>query len=599
MGTGCTSLLADINNCGMCGRRCPEGQVCGGGTCRCPTGLTLCGTNCVDLTSDNTHCSGCGVNCETTFLNAFGACNMSRCVQTACRLGFGDCDRNAATGCEVNLMTEAANCGTCGNRCRFANAGAACSGGLCVMGACNSGFADCNRNPIDGCETETRADANNCGACMNRCTAPVGRTAICVSSSCTAGGMCAAPLADCNAQATDGCEVNTNTDEANCGTCGRVCNATNGAPTCSGGVCAAITCSANFGNCDGNVGNGCEIDHRTSVAHCGMCGNRCVFPNASASCVSSACALGTCTSGFGNCDGNATNGCETGLASDNNNCGACGRACMGGQLCVAGTCTCPTGQVSCSGVCVNTATDNNNCGGCGTVCAAGTRCSGGSCTTTCLTPTVDCSSAGAGCVNTQTATSHCGGCGMACSSTGGTPSCAAGTCSIVCNSGFANCDSNARNGCEVLNTATNCGACATACNTGRVSNSTAVSCTTGMCRPTACASGFRISTDGATCEQICGGNGQAVCSGGMCNAGFTPDPTTMSPQLCAPCGGNTQLACASGTACGAGLNSCPAMSGPTMINVCYDRQTSEENCGACGTRCMGATPNCIAGVCSA
>ncbi|MFO0605271.1 MAG: hypothetical protein U0324_18980 [Polyangiales bacterium] len=598
-GTGCTNLMADINNCGMCGRRCPEGQVCGGGTCRCPTGLTLCGSSCVDLTSNNTNCSACSVNCETTFANGLGACIMSRCTQTACRLGFGDCDRSTTNGCEVNLMTESANCGTCGNRCRFANAVALCSGGLCTMGACNTGFADCNMNPIDGCETDVRSDTNNCGTCSMRCTAPAGRTPICVASSCTVGGTCAAPLADCNGAGGDGCEVNTNTDVANCGSCGRVCNATNGAPMCSGGVCVSIACNAGFGNCDGNVSNGCEVDHRTSVNHCGSCGNRCVFPNATSSCVSSTCTLGTCSSGFGNCDGDASNGCETGLASSNTHCGACGRGCTGGQLCVSGTCTCPTGQVSCSGTCVNTATDNNNCGGCGTVCAAGTRCSGGSCTTTCLAPTVDCSASGAGCVNTMTSTSHCGGCGMPCSSTGGTPSCASGTCSIVCSTGFGNCDSNARNGCEPLNTATNCGTCGTACNTGRVANSTAVSCSTGACRPTACATGFRLSADMMSCEAICGGNGEPVCAGSTCNAGFTPNPTTSGPVRCAPCSGNLQLACATGTACGTGLTSCGATSGtpPVSINVCYDLQTADENCGMCGNRCMGMTPNCVAGVC--
>jgi hypothetical protein len=55
-----------------------------------------------------------------------------------------------------------------------------------------------------------------------------------------------------------------------------------------------------------------------------------------------------------------------------------------------------------------------------------------------------------------------------------------------------------------------------------------------------------------------------------------------------------------GTACGTSLSSCPATAGtpPVAINVCYDRQTSEDNCGICGMRCSGATPNCVAGVCT-
>jgi hypothetical protein len=34
--------------------------------------------------------------------------------------------------------------------------------------ACNVGFADCDGNPANGCEVNTRTDVNNCGGCGNR-----------------------------------------------------------------------------------------------------------------------------------------------------------------------------------------------------------------------------------------------------------------------------------------------------------------------------------------------------------------------------------------------------------------------------------------------
>jgi hypothetical protein len=47
-----------------------------------------------------------------------------------------------------------------------------------------------------------------------------------------------------------------------------------------------------------------------------------------------------------------------------------------------------------------------------------------------------------------------------------------------------------------------------------------------------------------------------------------------------------------------GLTQCTAMAGmpPVSINVCYDLQSSAENCGSCGNRCpMGQ--NCVSGGC--
>lgn len=133
--------------------------------------------------------------------------------------------------------------------------------------------------------------------------------------------------------------VFTATDPDNCGGCGRACAFTNGAGVCIASRCALGPCNPGFGDCDGNTANGCETNVNTSVTSCGRCGNACSFPNAGATCTGGTCGLGACTAGFGDCDGTATNGCEVDLRVSNAHCGACGRACTGGASCVAGTCT--------------------------------------------------------------------------------------------------------------------------------------------------------------------------------------------------------------------------------------------------------------------
>ena len=65
--------------------------------------------------------------------------------------------------------------------------------------------------------------------------------------------------------------------------------------------------------------------------------------------------------------------------TDNNNCGSCGSACSGGNVCVAGGCTCPVGQGVCNGICTAVASDPNNCGVCGLTCGAGQACNQGVC----------------------------------------------------------------------------------------------------------------------------------------------------------------------------------------------------------------------------
>jgi hypothetical protein len=77
-----------------------------------------------------------------------------------------------------------------------------------------------------------------------------------------------------------------------------------------------------------------------TLTNCGSCGNACSSPaNGSAACVAGTCGVSSCNAGWGNCDGNVSNGCETELRSNPNNCGSCGHVCPVGFSCVASVCT--------------------------------------------------------------------------------------------------------------------------------------------------------------------------------------------------------------------------------------------------------------------
>lgn len=97
---------------------------------------------------------GCSTHndCATIFPNAAGICVAGQCVMGACNVGFADCNGLAADGCEVNITTDVYNCGGCNMPCNLPNATAICVNGVCMIGSCNVGYADCNGLVFDGCE---------------------------------------------------------------------------------------------------------------------------------------------------------------------------------------------------------------------------------------------------------------------------------------------------------------------------------------------------------------------------------------------------------------------------------------------------------------
>lgn len=106
----------------------------------------------------------------------------------------------------------------------------------------------------------------------------------------------------------------------------------------SDNVQIGFNCPVGFADCNGISMDGCEVNLNTSVSNCGSCGHVCVLPNAIAACNSGACAIASCNAGFSNCDGITSNGCETNINTDSNNCGSCGHQCPPGTSCVNGIC---------------------------------------------------------------------------------------------------------------------------------------------------------------------------------------------------------------------------------------------------------------------
>ncbi|MGI9020451.1 MAG: hypothetical protein ACR2G3_07060 [Solirubrobacterales bacterium] len=170
-GSDCQSGVCAGNVCvaATCADGFKNGQEtdvdCGGGTCPgCTSGQAcLAGSDCQsgccsnsvcrDTQTDPNNCGACGQACSANNMTSV-TCSGGVCTGV-CSPGFGDCNANKLTdGCEQSL-NSINHCGACNQVCSAPNATVGCSGGACVLLACDAGFYDCDGQFSTGCESTT------------------------------------------------------------------------------------------------------------------------------------------------------------------------------------------------------------------------------------------------------------------------------------------------------------------------------------------------------------------------------------------------------------------------------------------------------------
>ncbi len=516
----------------------------------------------VDYTTNIFHCGGCRLVCNPGPRVIADVCADAVC-DCANEPGIAACSEGwqcCGSGCE-DVMGDILHCGDCNADCNDGRPGYHPRADQCAGGSCQCGTSGpCTDTPFaiccGGSCTDPLTDRNNCGACGNVCGP---------SSSCV-GGRCvcdASYLADCDGDISgNGCETDTRTDLAHCGGCGRNCTRAHATASCTGGTCRINTCNSGWKDCNGVDSDGCETPLDT-LSDCGDCDVSCSLAHAGESCSTMSCRITTCDPLWGDCSGGDANGCET-----------------------------P----------VNTLT---NCGGCGVACSlahATPTCTTGACRIeSCDSLWGDCVGGHAdGCETQLTSTTNCGGCGVACTRANATATCAGGSCAIdSCNGGYRDCNGTDSDGCEIaLGTTSNCLDCGDGCS--------APAHATPSCMGSGCAwscdggyhdcSGSCVSnTDPATCGTRCSpctdpANGSPTCDGTSCGIACDGGYHDCSGS----CVSNTSTA-----TCGTSCSPCPdpANGSPTCdgtscgiacdggYHACSGSCVSDTSTATCGTRC--------------
>lgn len=268
----------------------------------CPDGLSLCKGKCVDLKTDPNNC---------------GACGFSVPYGMVCR--DGEFASLSATATTPPLLSPTAS----------------------PTSAPSSGPCPSGKNLCAGKCADLLADNDNCGKCGWDC--PKGQ--ICQSGTClppdltpvstaTAGITVTQETSCTNGQIVcSGSCVNIFTDTKNCGVCGRACGSQE---KCLNGRCGPACSKSTETLCDKTC-----VDLKTDVENCGSCGNICLSapPNSMGSvCSRGECVISQCSSDYGDCNLEISDGCEANLRFDDNNCGSCGTKCTDGKKCTLKQC---------------------------------------------------------------------------------------------------------------------------------------------------------------------------------------------------------------------------------------------------------------------
>lgn len=455
-------------------------RICDGFATDCGPIVDVHFVNEDDVYNHVEHCGTCGNACYGPHVAA-AECAVSglvaECVILACDEGWADCDGNPANGCEADL-SRTSTCGACDVSCGGSSASTASS--LCVdQGGsrfacevtCNPNYSDCNGIPNDGCEADLR-NPSFCGSCGNDCDAVVQNG----EASCHQGACgilrCDDGWADCDGDPLNGCETDLS-DEQSCGGCGVICGSAGTNPEVesecrmapgSSVYACRIVCADGMANCNGIPNDGCEVNIKNGdTANCGSCGGSCEYANAATSCVASQCRFDGCDPSYGDCDGDmlavganqlpglGLTGCEVRLDDNDDHCGACGNSCAsmpGEWMCEVDTCevrNCPGDTLDCdndASVCESNRNDPTTCGNCSTNCLAKPHVTAATCSpdstvkctiTGCDAGYKDCNGQHTdGCeIATLSDVNNCGACGNRCELPHATMECAGGQCSFV------------------------------------------------------------------------------------------------------------------------------------------------------------------------
>ncbi|MBW1809880.1 MAG: hypothetical protein JRJ87_16915 [Deltaproteobacteria bacterium] len=644
-------------DCG--GQICSEYEVCDGGVCV----DQLCfGVNCtlpeicVAGECYNPDCATpCGPDeiCENDVCIPIECANGRCCPPIDCTNAIQcvayDCDEGVTYTCsfdgDVPVWSDSSNACTDLDPCTINDV---CSAGvcagvdmpcdpfeICVDGVCRCGGTgpDCINNETC-CTTECfdlDVDIDHCGDCTTLCRRD-NATPQCVGGICSIG-TCDALWDDCNATDADGCETSLET-LTDCATCGTTCSAVGATVSCAGGVCHITNCDPLMGDCDGDVGTGCEASLET-LTHCNACDTPCARDNASAVCPGGNCQIDTCNALFDDCNGQDPDGCEISLETLTD-CGTCGTPCSrtnATAICTGGTClidTCNALWDDCDTIdangCETSLETLIDCGTCTTACDrvnATPACNGGAChIDTCDSLWGDCDTNDpTGCEEALTSLTHCGACAVACALDHSSEDCTTGICLIVaCDALWDDCNSQDPDGCETsLETLTDCGSCSTPCGLPHaISDCTGGNCTVGGCDSLwddcnlipadGCETSLETLTDCGACTIPCSrANATADCSGGSCHIGFCDalwgdcdfnDPNGCELPIntltdCGGCGVNCSLAHATAE-CSTGVCLVDTCTGfwddcdGQPANGCETSLETLTDCGSCSTTCTRA-----------
>lgn len=100
----------------------------GSGGSSCEADQKVCADVCINVSDPN---YGCGASSCTPcdIPNASAMCSDLMCVFGTCKVGFDNCDASVQNGCETNVASDIANCGSCNNACQ---SGQGCDQGKCI-----------------------------------------------------------------------------------------------------------------------------------------------------------------------------------------------------------------------------------------------------------------------------------------------------------------------------------------------------------------------------------------------------------------------------------------------------------------------------------